>query len=280
MSTRPIRKLALYAAGLVAVAGVSVAAGVTVDQTGLANAKAPEAHQSAMPEGMVPGLGAADGSYRLHPLADTLPANTPATYEFRIDGQDGPVTEFEIEHTKPMHVIVVRRDFAGFQHLHPAMAPDGTWSTPLAVAEPGAYRVFADFVVDGVKQTLGTDLFVAGDFQPRPLAPPSTVAVTTDGYTVELSGELVAGDESTLTFAISHDGQILTDVPMYLGARGHLVALRDGDLAYLHVHADEDELSFDAEFPTPGSYRLFLQFSHNNDVHTAAFTVVVPEETR
>jgi hypothetical protein len=86
--------------------------------------------------------------------------------------------------------------------------------------------------------------------------------------------------ESTLDFVIAHDGQILTDVPTYLGARGHLVALRDGDLAYLHVHADEERLSFEAEFPTPGPYRLLLQFRHDGEVRTAAFTVDVAEETR
>ena len=87
------------------------------------------------------------------------------------------------------------------------------------------------------------------------------------------------GEESTLQFAVSRHGQAVTDVPMYLGARGHLVALRDGDLAYLHVHADEERLSFDAEFPTPGAYRLFLQFRHDGQVRTAAFTVDVAEET-
>ncbi len=43
-----------------------------------------------------------------------------------------------------MHLIVVRRDTTGFQHVHPEMAADGTWSVPLAVATAGSYRAFAD----------------------------------------------------------------------------------------------------------------------------------------
>ena len=58
----------------------------------------------------------------------------------------------------------------------------------------------------------------------------------------------------------------------YLGAKGHLVALREGDLAFLHVHPDADRLGFMAEFPTAGAYRLFLQFKTGGRVHTAAFT--------
>ena len=58
----------------------------------------------------------------------------------------------------------------------------------------------------------------------------------------------------------------------YLGAGGHLVALREGDLAFLHVHPTGDGPDFEVEFPTPGRYRLFLQFKHEGRVHTAAFT--------
>jgi hypothetical protein len=50
------------------------------------------------------------------------------------------------------------------------------------------------------------------------------------------------------------------------------VALRQGDLAFLHVHPDEDSLKFMATFPTAGTYRLFLQFKTDGRVHTAAFT--------
>ena len=52
----------------------------------------------------------------------------------------------------------------------------------------------------------------------------------------------------------------------YLGAYGHLVALRDGDLAYLHVHPAHgtatpgSAVGFDAEVPSAGTYRLFFDF--------------------
>ena len=55
---------------------------------------------------------------------------------------------FEVEAQRRLHLIVVRRDLTGYQHLHPAMAADGTWSVPLEVRAAGAYRVFADFQRD------------------------------------------------------------------------------------------------------------------------------------
>ena len=50
------------------------------------------------------------------------------------------------------------------------------------------------------------------------------------------------------------------------------MALREGDLAFLHVHPDGDDVAFATEFPSAGRYRLFLQFRHGGRVHTAAFT--------
>ena len=32
----------------------------------------------------------------------------------------------------------------GFQHLHPTLASDGTWTAEVDLAEPGAWRVVAD----------------------------------------------------------------------------------------------------------------------------------------
>ena len=49
----------------------------------------------------------------------------------------------------------------------------------------------------------------------------------------------------------------------YLGAFGHLVAIRAGDLAYLHVHPEgETGLRFVVDVPTAGVYRLFLGYQH------------------
>jgi hypothetical protein len=72
-------------------------------------------------------------------------------------------------------------------------------------------------------------------------------------------------------FDVTRDGRRVA-VQQYLGAKGHLVALRQGDLAFLHVHPDENSLRFMARFPTAGAYRLFLQFQIEGRVHTAAFT--------
>lgn len=50
------------------------------------------------------------------------------------------------------------------------------------------------------------------------------------------------------------------------------MALREGDLAYLHTHPESDAPTFALNYPSAGSYRLFAQFRYQGRIHTAAFT--------
>src|SRR5581483_1353816 len=100
--------------------------------------------------------------------------------------------------------------------------PDGSWTVPLRLAEPGAYRVFADFAHDGAPRTLAADLQADGPVRSLPLPPPSATA-SVDGLRVELrEGAVRAGEEAELAFAVSRDGRPVA-LADYLGAKGHLV---------------------------------------------------------
>jgi hypothetical protein len=87
-----------------------------------------------------------------------------------------------------------------------------------------------------------------------------------------------------VTLTVRRNGRPVTDLEPYLGAYAHLVVLRAGDLGYLHVHPDGEPgdgrtaagpgIAFHAEVPSPGTYRLFLDFKHRGAVRTAEFTAV------
>ncbi|MGQ0573084.1 MAG: hypothetical protein ACT4RN_02645 [Pseudonocardia sp.] len=229
------------------------------------------------------GLAVTEAGYTLAARAATFSPGAPAEFAFSITGSDGrPVTAFDVEHDKRMHLVVVRRDATGFQHLHPELGTDGVWRTPLTLPTGGVYRAFADFVpTGGPALTLGTDLFVPGEFAPA--APAPARVATVDGYQVTLEGELVGGGSSQLVATVTRGGLPVTDLEPYLGAFGHLVALRRDDLAYLHVHPNAaapprpgdragPQVTFTAEVPSAGTYRLFLDFSHGGVVRTAEFT--------
>jgi hypothetical protein len=235
------------------------------------------------------GLMVSQNGYSFRLATGTVLPGAAVPVSFTIQGPDGtPVTEYDVEHDKQLHLIAVRRDFTGFQHVHPVMAEDGTWTTTLDLTA-GQWRLFADFKAVGADPvTLGNDLAVRGDY--APVAPMADSRISTvDGYTVTLDGDLAAGREAELTLTVTRDGEPVTDLQPYLGAYGHLVALRAGDLAYLHVHPDGSpddgvtepgpDVVFYAEVPSPGRYHLYLDFEHQGRVRTAGFTVTVPTDS-
>lgn len=233
---------------------------------------------------VLPGLASASNGYRLETPTTTLTSGATKQFTFRIvDDHGAAITKFALKHEKRLHLVLVRRDGSGFQHVHPAMAADGTWRIPLTLSAAGSYRVFADFAPEGGEATvLGTDLQVPGNFTPEPESHEVTSA-TVDGYRVTLKGHLEAGKSAGLTTSVTLGGRPVTDLQPYLGAYGHLVVLRATDLGYLHVHPLESatagpDVKFAAEVPTPGRYRLYLDFKRGGEVHTAQFTVDVHEE--
>jgi len=232
-------------------------------------------HTHAAPGADVGGLAVSAGGYTLVPSTTRFRAGVAAPFEFRVLGPDGkPLTTFVTMHDKPLHLVVARRDLTGYQHLHPTMAADGTWSVALTLPAAGSWRAFADFVAPGgVATTLGVDLAVPGDFAPVDLPPPSNTS-TVDGLAVSYEGAPRLGNTSPLLFRVDHGA-----LEPYLGAYGHLVVVREGDLAYLHVHPDgglvDGAIRCWLPAPSVGRYRAFLDFQVDGAVHTAQFTLVV-----
>ncbi|WP_410816882.1 copper resistance protein CopC [Micromonospora sp. 050-3] len=232
------------------------------------------------------GTTVSAGGYTLQPLERSQPPGVRADYRFRIVGTDRqPATTFAVVHDKPLHLIVVGRDLTGYQHLHPTMAPDGTWSVPLTLARPGGYRVFADFSVtaaDGKQQplVLGVDHIVPGAHSPTAL-PPAQAQATAGPYAVSMTGTPTVGVTAPIHFQVNGaDTATPAQLERYLGAYGHLVVVREGDLGYVHVHPEQELVDGTVKFwltaPSSGRYRAFFDFQVAGTVHTGEFTINVP----
>jgi hypothetical protein len=301
----PLR-LGLFGAGLAAVFGVAVLVGQLVvppdavvawAEQGQPEGEAHEGdgrvaethggaeHAAGTSPAEVPGLSIEADGYRFADVTTPVAAGEPGEVRFRIIGPDArPVTGFEITHEKPLHLIVVRTDGTSFRHVHPKLASDGTWTMPWTWDDAGSFRLFADFRPADHDRTLTltSTATVTGDVQPGDVPVSGELVAVAGPFTVELAGELAPGAASDLTFTVLRDGVPVTTIEPYLGAAGHLVMLRAGDLGYLHVHPlDEAEtkgadglgpdIRFGATPPTPGAYFLYLDFQVDGQVYTARF---------
>ena len=226
--------------------------------------------------------------------------NVPSVYTFSIIDDEGNImNDFAITHTKPMHVIVARKDLKYFQHVHPMYeAASGKFSfTDLTLPADGEYRIFADFAANGgMKGPNGL---------PLPITISEDVIAGNANYTKEaLGGEErtksfsglkttliskpllpLTGSEAMLTYALADASNTpVKDLETYLGALGHAVVLREGTLDFIHAHPTEDptkpqngKVNFMVYFPEAGKYKVFTQFQRAGKVITTDFVVTVAE---
>jgi hypothetical protein len=237
--------------------------------------------------GMKPLVAGANGTrasaagLTLEPKRAVFSANQTTQWQLRVTDRTGmTVTKFERDQTKLMHLIVVRTDLTEYQHLHPVLGRGGVFAIDLHLPRPGSYRAIADFTTGGQRYALGVPIVVPGGGEQAPL-PDESASTKVDGFSVTtMHADPKVGDETEIRFTIHRGGKPVTALLPYLGAYGHLVALRKPDISYSHVHpASEDRanglIGFVVDFAASGAYRLFLQFRTASGIHTAPFTINV-----
>ena len=210
--------------------------------------------------------GFENGGYQL--VTDGISAGVAT---FHLNNADGtPVTDFTEAHGAILHTVVIRPDLSDFNHVHPTVDADGSWSVDLPA--PGPWHI----VFDSTPASASGPIVVAANLDDE--VPVATVALPPPDDTVEVDGLIVARTGFNFTYTAA-DGGAATGLEPYLGQPSHLVAIRQGDLAYTHLHPSDGMsgmFMFGTGITEPGTYRLFLQFGHNGQVLTVPFTVVVP----
>ena len=253
-----------------------------------AHEKADAAAMAGMNHGMATGNGTPGVVSGLELKLLSVPAAGDVSMSFQILNQGVPVTEFAENHTKKLHFVLVRTDLSGFQHIHPTMTPDGTWTTS-AKLTAGSWRAIADSLPTvgsmSMQMILAADFTVPGVAVTTPL-PPAAITATVDGYTVTASGAIGVGHAHNFTLTVTKDGAPVTDIGEYLGAYGHLVAIDTKKLTYNHLHPGRvlepgvlvgPDVVFQAQLPADSLYRLFFEFNAGGSIHRAEFTMDVFE---
>ncbi len=187
--------------------------------------------------------------------AETLDIAMAAT------GQQRPITKYETELSKQLHVIAVIGDFRTFMHEHADRpAANGHFRVAMRLPRPGLYHVYADGAPSGIgQQVMRFELNVGGaPAQPPPAPPVASPLEAADGrYAARFDPfELRAGQESQLSLHLSRDGKPAPDVTPFLGVAAHAVFIRAADLTYVHVHATPAAASDTCRTGTPMRHDL------------------------
>jgi len=238
------------------------------------------------------GLVSSSEGYTFQSTIESMPPGSANPYTFVIIGPDGkpvPQSSYIVFETKLLHFYAIRADLTGFNHIHPALAADGTWTTTAAEPlrlQPGPYRVFIQFEARDAQGlihslVLSRPLQVTGTYSPVPVPPPSNTAQV-DGYTVSISPPSSTG---AMVAHFTFRGAPVANLQPYLDSWAHLSAFLEGNLGFGHLHPLETpqsptqlggpDLTFHAHFNS-GTFRVFLQFQTAGLLHTAAFTLSYP----
>jgi len=229
------------------------------------------------------------GEYVEYPIqVDVRPAALKAgqqgTLRFVIrDPRNGqPVTSYELVHEKLFHLFVVSYDLSVFAHVHPEPQKDGSFILEWNFPKPGPYQLYADFFPSGGTPQVVQKTFVTTGYSgtltgaKTRLQPETRLEKAEQGTLVRLqNAKFLTGRKQNLDFTLLDErtGQPVKDLQPYLGAWGHMLILSEDLGDYLHAHANGPGQEYEAVFPRPGNYRVWVQFQRHGRVNTVAFNV-------
>jgi hypothetical protein len=188
-------------------------------------------------------------------------------------------------HEKPVHLIVVSKDLAEFDHIHPEAAPGDVYSVVHTFASPGEYWLYADYSVPGGAPSVTRfSVSVGGSATTDRRAQAKTPTVQ-----FEAPLQIEANTDVTLAFHLD-----VADLQPWLGAWAHIMIVsRDGS-EFIHAHPLEGPatsavhshtapvagpgplpIRTQTGFRSPGEYKVWLQFQRNGEIVTRAYNLTV-----
>jgi hypothetical protein len=220
-------------------------------------------------------------------LDDNQASDQATKITLTITNNDEPIRDFEINHEKYLHLIIVSKDLSYFTHVHPEYKGDGVFEIENKFPVGGEYRMVADFKpADGGSMSKMEWVKVEGEAaELKEVTVDNSHEKIIDGkkVTLEFDPQLEAGVPSTLKFTLTDEntGQPISDLEPYLGSIGHVVVFTEDGERYLHVHALENQGSgpealFETNFSSSGIYKIWGQFQKDGQVFTVPFVINVP----
>jgi hypothetical protein len=233
---------------------------------------------------LVPIPPARLGEYRLD--VTLLGSKTITGLRLRVTDPNGAhVAGFATVHERPFHLFIVNLALDYFAHVHPEPSPADPASFELRhELPPGEYMLLADFLPYGgtsqmVQRAFVTPGYKGPIFSAAPALTAGPPSLVVDGVRVTPEPvELAAGKDRSLRFSLSDaaTGAPVADLEPYLGAPAHLLIVKADLTDAIHAHPEPAAgISFAPLMPSPGLYKMWLQFQRKGKVSTAAFVVAV-----
>jgi plastocyanin len=224
------------------------------------------------------------------------------------DSQGRAVRFLEKVHQQPVHLIVVSKDLAEFDHIHPEPVPGDAFSVTHTFTRAGEYWLYADYTAPGEPPSVArfSVAVTGGPRKPVMLHIDTEYTKTVEGIQVAFTApqRLDAGRDLPLAFTLTDaaNHQPIADLDPWLGAWGHIMIVGGNGESFIHAHPLESagtETSLlphthaaPVSGPSPstirtvtgfrsaGIYKLWFQFQRHGRLITVPWVIRVWESAR
>lgn len=198
------------------------------------------------------------------------------------------VSQFEVVHTQPVHLLIIEPGLSDYHHEHPVQKATGQYAFRFTPQTACSYRMWADVQLKGSYQHyIPVELKGAEDCK-EPIDKTVNLEASSQGYDfkLELEGDLKAGEAVFTNMSIAKDGKPVDFLEPVMGAFAHMVGFYEDYQSIAHIHpmgkepTEEVErggptLRFHIEPEQAGYLKLFAQVQIDGKQVFAPFGMMV-----
>lgn len=181
------------------------------------------------------------------------------------DAQATPVdiSQFEVVHTQPVHLLVIEPGLADYHHEHPTQRAAGQYVFSFTPQTACSYRIWADVKLKGSHQHyIPIDLKGANECDSA-IQETTSLKSSSKGYDfgLELDGDIRAGDAVIATMSITKDGEPVDFLEPVMGAFSHVIGFYEDYESIAHIHPMDKKSAHETERGGP-ALRFHIEPEH------------------
>jgi hypothetical protein len=193
--------------------------------------------------------------------------------------KDRPVSGFNVVHERFFHAFVVSEDLEFFEHGHPSLVNEGIFQYPITFPKAGVFRVLGDYYPAGATPQLTSDTIIVAGTPPAPVQLKRDYGDKTAQNMTVLFSTIPEQPVATARTQMRLSINAKAPLEKYLGTWAHMLIASNDLIDMMHEHpllADGGpQMEFEAVFPRPGVYRVWIQLQSDRTVNTVHFDVPV-----
>lgn len=159
------------------------------------------------------------------------------------------VSQFEVVHTQPVHLLIIEPGLKDYHHEHPIQKATGQYAFSFKPKTACSYRMWADVKLKGSYQHYIPVKLKGIEDCKEPIDKTVNLEASSQGYDfkLELEGDLKAGEAVFANMSISQNGKPVNFLEPVMGAFAHMVGFYEDYETIAHIHPMGKEPTEDTE---------------------------------